>query len=250
MATVKRSCLAPVVFCFGLLFSLAGYAYDAPYVESAPTIDGLPDDEAWRSAKWESIDQLMLGEAPAEQDFSARFKVVWTAEKLFLLAEIVDDVLIDTYADPLKMYWEDDTLEVFLDEDQSGGNHLDNYNAFAYHVGLDNQVVDFNSSGKPRLLNDHVDSRWRRSSDFPNKVIWELAIDVYPDTFKDAGNTAEPVKLEEGKSLGFMVAYCDSDGREGREHFIGSHAIEPVNGDRNRGYIDADVFDTLRLVGQ
>ena len=33
-----------------------------------------------------------------------------------------------------------------------------------------------------------------------------------------------------------------------REHFIGDVDVEPVNGDRNRGYIDASVFGTIHLL--
>lgn len=223
-------------------------AYEAPRAAVAPTIDGDPNDAAWAKAKWAMIDQLTLGEQPSAEDFSGRYKVVWTAEKLFLLGEIVDDVLIDTHPDPLQSYWEDDAFEIFLDEDKSGGPHRDSYNAFAYHIALDNQSVDRNSKGEPRTLNDHVTSVWKRSAQAPHKIIWEVAFDIYPDTFKDDNNTAKPVTLEKGKEMGFMVAYCDSDSDKGREHFIGSFDIPPVNGDKNRGYLDASVFDTLTLV--
>ena len=223
-------------------------AYEAPHAKLAPVIDGIANDPAWQHAEWEAIDELTIGENLSDDDFSGRFKVVWTSKKIFILGEIVDDVLIDTHADPLEQYWDDDTFEIFIDEDKSGGKHLDNYNAFAYHLSLDNQAIDFSTLGKPRALNDHVISTWKRDSQKPNKIYWEASFDIYPDTFKDIDNTAVPVTLTAGKVLGFMVAYCDSDGMNGREHFIGSHAIEPVNGDKNLGYIDASVFDSLTLV--
>jgi len=233
-----------------LLITICGssQAYEAPHANVAPTIDGQSSDSAWAKASWENIDQLTVGEQPSADDFSGRFKVVWTTEKLYLLAEIVDDVLIDTHSDPLDSYWDDDTLEIFIDEDKSGGNHLESYNAFAYHIALDNQTVDFSSEGKPRTFNDHVNSVWKRSAESPNKIIWEASFDIYSDAFSDHNNTAKPVSLAAGKELGFMVAYCDSDGMNGREHFVGSHEIAPVDGDRNRGYIDASVFDYLKLV--
>ena len=49
--------------------------------------------------------------------------------------------------------------------------------------------------------------------------------------------------------LGLLVAYCDADGPEGREHFMTDVEIAPVNGDRNRGYIDAGVFGRITLAG-
>ena len=86
------------------------HAYQAPKASKAPTIDGVADDLAWQRAEWANIDQLTLGEKPSNNDFSGRFKLVWTSQKLYILAEIIDDVLIDTNADPLELYWEDDTL--------------------------------------------------------------------------------------------------------------------------------------------
>jgi hypothetical protein len=44
-----------------------------------------------------------------------------------------------------------------------------------------------------------------------------------------------------------MLAYCDNDGSKEREHFISSNDIEAVNGNKNLGYITADVFQTLTL---
>lgn len=231
-----------------LAICTTSHAYKAPHAKVAPVIDGQSSDVAWAKASWEAIDHLTVGEQPSSADFSGRFKVVWTSKKLYLLAEIVDDVLIDTHSDPLDSYWDDDTLEVFIDEDKSGGNHLKSYNAFAYHIALDNQTVDYSSEGKPKTFNDHVKSNWKRSALSPNKVIWEASFDIYSDAFSDHNNAAKPVTLSAGKELGFMVAYCDSDGMNGREHFLGSHEIEPVNGDRNRGYIDASVFDYLKLI--
>ena len=236
------------------LSSYCAHGYEAPFAPNAPVIDGMVNDadaHVWASAKWEAIDQLTLGTQPSQDDFSGRFKVVWTSDKLYIMAEIIDDVLIDTHPDPLEQYWEDDTLEIFLDEDASGGNHLASYNAFAYHIALDNQVVDYNTSSQPQLFNDHVTSVWKRSATKPNAIIWEAAFDVYPDTFSDTAkghDQAKPVSLTAGKKLGFMMAYCDSDGADGRQHFIGSHDIPAVDGDKNRGYIDASVFDTLTLV--
>ena len=49
---------------------------------------------------------------------------------------------IDQHADPKYFYWDDDCLEIFIDEDAFGGDHEFNYNAFAYNVALDNQIVD------------------------------------------------------------------------------------------------------------
>lgn len=233
-------------------FASPAGAYQAPYAEQAPQIDGDAKEAVWADAQWHPIDKLTLGSMPSTDDFSARYKVVWTEERLYILAEIIDDVLIDTHAHPLQSYWEDDTFEVLIDEDKSGGDHLNNYNAFAYHIGLDNQVVDINNNGQPQLFNDHVESSWKRSTAEPSKVIWEVGIFVYPDTYVEGGSSnlsiVNPVKLLAGKELGLLVAYCDSDDQNGRQHFLGSVDVPAKNGDKNRAYIDASVFGSLTLI--
>ena len=238
--------------------------YEAPFTADPPIIDGETDDAVWTRAPWKAIDKLILGAAPNAEDFSGRYKVVWTASDLYLLAEIIDDVLYDGHPDPLESYWDDDTLEIFIDEDNSGGDHLHSYNAFAYHIALDNQVVDIGpflsaadeKAGRynRRTYPEHVQARWKRSLDEPHKIYWEARISVYGDDYQDQYSKGEspavPVQLENGKTLGFMVAYCDNDGSDSREHFIGDVEIEPVNGDRNLGYIDASVFGRLVLVNE
>jgi hypothetical protein len=238
-----------------LLLSLSFniFALEAIKVKGNIDINGVADEESWKAAHWQSIDKLILGSTPTAQDFNARFKLMWDEKQLYILVEIIDDVLFDQHADPKHLYWDDDCLEIFIDEDASGGNHQFNYNAFAYHIALDNQAVDIgekneDGSGNFVLLNDHLISQWRRSESIPNKVIWEVALQVYDDSFKFNESNQQPVRLLSGKELGFMLAYCDNDGSKEREHFIGSVDIKAVDGSKNLGYITADVFDKLVLV--
>ena len=188
---------------------------------------------------------------PIPADFSGRFKMLWDEDQLYLQVEIIDDVLIDTHPNPLLTYWDDDCLEIFIDADASGGNHLKSYNAFAYHIALDGNVVDIgptsNGGQEFVLLNEHATSRWTREDTSPYHITWEVSFRVYPDTFHH-NEPVPPLSLSADQVLGFMLAYCDNDGSEEREHFVGSHEVEPVNGDRNLGYIDASVFGKIKLV--
>ena len=112
------------------------------FTANAPVIDGVANDAAWKEGDWHDMTSLMWGTNPEPSDFSGRYKLRWDKKALYLLAEIQDDHLSDTYANPLERYWDDDFLEIFIDADASGGDHLNNYNAFAYLLALDNQVVD------------------------------------------------------------------------------------------------------------
>jgi len=239
------------VLLFCLAFANAGGVdkshYRAPFAKQAPVLDGVADEAIWALAEWHPINQVLIGEALTAEDFSGRFKLVWDNSQLYLLAEIVDDVMSDVHADPLEHYWDDEALEIFVDEDASGGNHQYNHSAFAYHIALDGQVVDSGPDKQAHLYNSHVESRWRRGK---SVTVWEVSIKVFDKSFKDDDASARPVVLSGGKKLGFMVAYCDNDGGPAREHFIGSEVIEPVDGDRNRGWIDASVFGLLELIAE
>jgi len=243
----------------------SGTAAAAPlsvaYSATAPTIDGTNlDDAIWQQATWQPMPYLMAGTKPASSDFAGRYRLLWDEQYLYLQAEIVDDVLWDSRPNPLEAYWDDDALEVFIDSDASGGKHFDNHSALAYHVALDNQAVDIGDDGKPHLYNAHVKSAWQRvasnNPEAPYPIIWELAIRLYPNNYTDAKPLA-PLTLQANQTIGFMLAYCDNDGSDVstgkapsqsvREHFMGSHFIQPVNGDSNRGYLDASVFGKLRL---
>jgi hypothetical protein len=216
--------------------------YRAPRAAVAPSIDGLGDDAAWRSAPWRELSHRWLGPEYSPEDFQGRFKVVWTPDRIHLLVEIVDDVLIDRHRDPLVRYWDDDCLEIFLDEDFSGGDHQYSHNAFAYHVSLDNRAIDIGTDRQPRDYSHHVASAWKQSA---GKLTWELSISVYGDDYVDGGTRNTPVALTAGKVLGLMVAWCDNDGSHLRENFIGSESVP--HGPTDRGWIDAGLFGALRL---
>jgi len=192
--------------------------YRAPAAASAPQIDGVADD------------------------FSGRFKVAWAGTRIFVLVEINDDVLFDGHRNPLQQYWDDDCLEIFIDEDFSGGDHQYSHNAFAYHVSLDNRAIDIGTDRQPRDYSDHVESRWRQYDD---RVVWEIAIDIYTDEYSDDSKHNQPVDLSPGKVLGLMLAYCDNDGSALRENFIGSESVP--SGPKDRGWIDAGLFGSLVL---
>ena len=241
-----------VICAFSIFLGLPTYAADshapnrlnyyAPYAKESPKVDGISDESIWESAKWQNLDQLWLGPEFSKNDFQGRYKVVWTKSKLYLMAEIVDDILIDSHRNPLTQYWDDDCLEIFLDEDFSGGEHQYNHNAFAYHMSLDNQAIDIGTNKLAQNYSHHVESAWKQQGD---TVIWEVSFDIYTDQYQDSADDNKPIELTTGKIMGLMVAYCDNDGSELRENFIGSESA--IGGAPDRGWIDAGMFGKLIL---
>lgn len=211
------------------------------HAKTAPVIDGIANEAIWETSAWYPLDQVWLGGALNSEDFQGRYKLTWTEDALFLLAEIKDDILLDKESDPLTAWWDDDCLEIFIDEDNSGGNHQFTHNAFAYHIALDGNVVDMSPSEKGKLYNSHIESKRITTN---NISVWEVKIMVFDDTYSEV-IVSTPVKLKADKKIGFALAYCDNDTSAHREHFIGSITVEGE--DKNRGWIDADIFGTLKL---
>jgi len=209
--------------------------------QEIPKIDGLANDACWKKGDWYPLNQIWLGDAYSPDDFMGHYKLSWSEEALYILVEITDDILLDQHSDPLKLWWDDDCVEVFIDEDNSGGEHQYNHNAFAYHVALDGNVVDLGPDKKPHLYNDHVISKRITTG---NSTIWEMAVKLYDDSFIDGGtNTPRPLVL--GEDIGFALAYCDNDTSQERENFIGSVVVK--GDDKNRGWIDAYIFGNIIL---
>ena len=238
-----------VSFLLTMFFSVEAqkkndFVKEVKKASKAPVIDGLANEADWQKAEWLPLDQRWLGEPYTSEDFSGRYKLLWSEDALHLYVEITDDILFDQYEDPLKFWWDDDCVEVFIDEDNSGGGHQYTHNAFAYHVALDYNVVDIGPGEIPHLYNDHIQVRRTLDKNFST---WEMSIKLFDDTFKDGGQNT-PVKLFKNKKVGFALAYCDNDRSAERENFIGSVKVE--GDDKNRGWIDAGIFGTLVLVGE
>ncbi|MBN1599389.1 MAG: T9SS type A sorting domain-containing protein [Bacteroidales bacterium] len=207
-----------------------------------PVIDGVGDEAVWDEAEWHSIDVFWISSPVDSTDFWGRFKATWTADRLYLLAEINDNERSDDHGDPVVDYWQDDCLEIFIDEDNSGGIHQYNFNAFAYHVSLLYDAVDLADDHQAHLFNDHVEVV---RTDDGNYSTWELGIDIYDDTY-DMDGVNEPVALYHNKDMGLSLAYCDNDETTTRETFIGS--VETPNNDNDQHWINASEFGLVYLI--
>jgi len=208
--------------------------------KSKVTIDGVATEDVWKQAEWNEIGQVWLGENPTKEDFSGRYKIGWDNDFLYVLAEIIDDKLIDIHENGLDRYWDDDCLEIFIDENRSKGIHQYNHNAFAYHISLEGIVADIGLDSIPQYY-QHLTSKRITTG---TKSIWEVAMQIHPDTYQDGSNT-KPITLHKGKKMGFAIAYCDNDTSAERENFIGSEVVEGE--DKNRGWIDAGIFGEIIL---
>jgi hypothetical protein len=118
-------------------------------------VDGFVE-QIWDDVAWQPISYLMASSRPQSEDFSGRYKL-----------------------------WDDDCLEVFIDSDASSGNHRYNHSAFAYHIAFDNQAVDSGEEQKAHLHNHYVTNRWQRNLKQHKRIIWEVAIKLFPNNYSD-----------------------------------------------------------------
>ncbi len=226
-----------------------GY-YEALFTSTVPVIDGAGDEHCWDSAVWKPIDQRWIGPAYTAEDFSGRFKALWTASRVYVLIEIVDDSL--RLQDPglvnvCSNIYNYDCVEIFIDENNSDDvNYSNSHKAFAYHMDTLGSVCYANGSAGWERLDDHINYKITRVSG--DTFQYEYEIKIYDDSFV-YGVESTPVTLTEGKLMGWSIAYNDNDMGTMRQNMTGSKFV-PGNTDneRNVSYFNASVFGDLKLV--
>lgn len=226
-------------------FSAESDHFIAYKTENPIAVDGKNQEEVWQKSKWYDMNHLWMGSRPESSDFEGRFKIAWDSRQLYLLVEVVDDVWNPTLSNGLENYWKGDYVEVFIDEDQSGGDHKFNHQAFAYHITTEGHTIDQSTDQKPIFLDSHVNVA--RTS-IGNKYLWEISIKLYGKNYDELSDQNVPLDLHAGKMLGFSIAYGDNDGDNEREHFMGSKPTHGINNDE--GYINSDVFGSLQLLDE
>lgn len=213
-------------------------------------IDGSDNDAVWSKTDWKPIDQVWIPYAAkmAKGDFEGKYKVAWDSLYLYVLVQVVDDVISDDHPDPLQNWWDDDCVEVFLDENRSKGDHLYNNNAFAYHISTKYDAIDMDSKGNGVNYKNNVIVKMDTIG--VNTYLWEIAIKVYDASFTINNPEASRIILTSKKLMGLTLAYCDNDNdpSKSRENFIGS--IYMTAATANDNYITADYFGSCLLVDQ
>ncbi|MBW6534834.1 MAG: T9SS type A sorting domain-containing protein [Mariniphaga sp.] len=303
MQPIKLFCFLPLLLYFSL--PSAGQIHPRtdtlliPESTQIPIIDGLSSDAAWEITEWILIDQIWMpyGNDPGNlgqesglelwegaDDFTGKFKVVWSAETnlLYFLAEIIDDEFVDGY-----VYNENpgsgggypnyDILEVFIDDDRSGGLHVfdgtgsvasswgtNAENAFSYHLAVN--APEEGAVQNEFYALDIAGTNWgypnQKVADyaghFPefafrkegNKYVWEFSMKVHNDNYDHSNQEASVVALEPGKVMGLSLAYCDNDDPNEsplrRDHFFGSVDV-PLSA-YNDHWKQADWFGVAKLV--
>lgn len=224
-----------------------GY-YEAPFTVTIPVIDGNGNDTCWNKADWAPMDQIWIGNAVPETDYSGKFKVLWTRDHLYLLIQVVDDSLHlqpTGLTDVCSNIYNYDCTEIFIDENHSRDvDYSGTYKAIAYHMDTTYVCYYLGGSAGWVRLDDHVNFKMKRVASHTFEYEYELK--VFNDTYVD-GSQNTPVQLTTGKLLGWSLAYNDNDLGSTRQNMFGSKYIEGT--DKNISYYNASAFGELRLIG-
>ena len=130
---VCMSVLLGFVLVFALSATVFAHVGETQYVPQVPnpaamTIDGNEDDWAWMDLSFAfTSDKMIKGGAEPDftrEDFDAVYFMGWSAppdNSLYMFARVTDDVL-DLNEDNPDWWWADDSFNLAIDADHSGGN--------------------------------------------------------------------------------------------------------------------------------
>lgn len=261
------------------------------HVSNYPVVNGIGDEDAWKDAPWNNISYIWmpydnqssyvkdgLKLVSGSGDFSGRFKVVWNSDEnlLYFLAETTDDAFVDGYvynqSGTLGGYPDYDILEVFIDENRSGGRHVfdspnsntaqygtNAENAFSYHIAVNEP--EENASTESKIVLDIAGTTWGNVPNYESHLpefalrksegvyTWEFSLRVYGENYNHSNPAASEVVLSKNKVMGLSMAYCDNDdlteSPKKRDHFFGSVYVPGAN--HNDHWMNADWFGVAKL---
>ncbi len=203
------------LFSFVLVLSVVGVvsAQDVviPSPGSMPKIDGNID-QVWFFSTEQSIDTSQVGSAPSSpEDCSGTWRALWDWENLYVLAIVKDEDLVNDTPGSL---WQDDSVEVYVDGDNSKGSSVDeNDHQYTFRWGAEVEAPTAIHNGDPSLVG--VEYAVATTDDgylFEIKLPWMSIM----------GEAATPDQL-----IGFDVwINDDDDGGASRESQVSWHSTD------------------------
>ncbi|MBN1506234.1 MAG: tetratricopeptide repeat protein [Sedimentisphaerales bacterium] len=101
-------------------------ALSVPQAGKPLTMKG--DEQEWAAVPAQRIEHVAYNASASPEDFSASFKTLWDSQGLYLLVDVVDDKPVNDSVE----FWLDDSVEVFIDADNSKSD-VYTQNDYQYH---------------------------------------------------------------------------------------------------------------------
>jgi endo-1,4-beta-xylanase len=205
------------VFTFVLLLMMVGMVSAQEEIDlllrspdlAMPVIDGVIDD-VWSVASEQEMPNTVNGSAPSgPADASCKWRVLWDYEHIYALAIVRDETLNMDSGD-----WNDDSIEFYVDGDNSKGGSVDN-NDHQYTVRWNNEEIETPSAlhnGEPSIVG------------FEYAIVTTGSGYIYEVRIPWTSIIAEPPVA--GDLIGIDMFYNDDDDGGGRDTQIAWHSEE------------------------
>jgi len=194
-------------------------AAEVPQADTAPSVDGAVDD-AWSATTAHEFQHVLQGSVDGDSDLSGDWRANWDDEALYLLVDVTDDAA----ASDSSAAYQDDSVEVYVDADNSKGSSYDGTNDFQFTFPRDGGEL---GGQQPTSVEDlewavgETDDGYHLEAAFP----WSM-LGVTP---------------ESGHALGFDVHVNDDDTEGDRDAKISWFAEE------DNSWQNPSLFATVRL---
>jgi hypothetical protein len=221
------------LFSFVLVLSLAvaaGAQDEADLILRSPdlampAIDGVVDD-VWSTATEQEMPNTINGSEPSgPADASGKWRAMWDWEHIYILVIVKDDILNNDSGD-----WNDDSVEFYIDGDNSKGETVDD-NDHQYTVRWNDEEIETPSAfhnGEPSLVGyEYAIKTTGDGYIYEARIPWTSII-------------AEPPVA--GDLVGIDMYYNDDDDGGGRDTQIAWHS------EAGAGWNTPSMWGTARLV--
>jgi len=102
---------------------------EIPRAGSAPAIDADVDD-GWSGVEAREFQHVIAGSVDGDDDLGGTWRAQWDDDAFYVLVDVTDDASSTDSSE----HWQDDSLELFVDADNSKGSSYDGTNDFQFTV--------------------------------------------------------------------------------------------------------------------
>jgi len=242
--------LFSLIFVLSLVSSVPAQDVVIPSPGGIPVLDGNID-QLWYFSTEQAIATSQVGTAPSSpEDCSGTWRALWNGENLYVLVIVNDEALLN---DTPASLWQDDSVEVYVDGDNSKGSSVDtNDHQYTFRWNTEVEAPTAIHNGEPSLVGvEYAVATTDNGYLFEIKLPWMsimgeqptpgqlIGFDVWINDDDDGGATRES-----------QVSWYSTDGNGWQDPSVWAVAVleandKAANPNPANGGIHADTWATL-----